>query len=228
MNNDGVTSGYVYYCFILVIIQNLGFKIQNFFKEFSMTDSKTKTDKNDAVEKSMSLSIGQQLRAAREAQGLSIEDVARQLLLSKQLVGEIENDDYRKIAAPVYVNGYLRSYAQLLKIPIDLTLAKNLKQVARTTPDASRKIMTNVVKPKTESKANFFAYVVVAVFTLLVLLWWRAARVHTEVTPAAINNTMTEIQLPSAQPQLPETQPMVLPQDNNPKITPQPNELKVE
>jgi len=173
---------------------------------------------DNLTEKPTLLSIGEQLRTAREAQGLSIEDVARQLLLSRQLIGEIENDDYRRIAAPVYIKGYLRSYAQLLKIPVDAALLKNFKHTARVESETNRKTMPNMTKPKAEGKANFFGYVVVAVFVLLALLWWRAARVHTEITPAAINNAMTEIQLPSAQSQQPSSvsQPVVPPQINSP------------
>jgi len=189
-----------------------------------MTDSKTKTDKNDAVAKSAPLSIGQQLRAAREEQGLSIEDVARHLLLSKQLINEIENDDYRKIPAPVYINGYLRSYAQLLKIPASSVLRVAPKTAVRAELDANRKIVTKVAQPKSGSKTDFFSYMVIAIFVLLVLFWWRTTRVHSNVTPAAINSTMTELQLPGAEPQqlAGGQQQMVLPQDNNSKNMPQP------
>lgn len=195
-----------------------------------MTDSKTKTDKNDAVEKTVPLSVGQQLRAAREAQGLSIDDVARQLLLSKQLVSEIENDDYRKIPAPVYINGYLRSYAQLLKIPTSSVLKTIPKTTVRVEPDLNRKTMAKVAQPKSRSKTDFFSYVVIAVFVLLALFWWRTTRVHSDVTPAAINSTMTELQLPSAQPPLADSQQAVLPQtqDNNLKPMPQQNAAKIE
>lgn len=195
-----------------------------------MTDSKTKTDKNDVVEKSAPLSIGQQLRAAREEQGLSIEDVARHLLLSKQLINEIENDDYHKISASVYINGYLRSYAQLLKIPASSVLRVDPKAAVRAELDANRKTVAKVVEhSKSGSKIDFFSYVVIAVFVLLALFWWRTTRMRSDVTPAAINSTMTELQLPSTEPQqLTDDQRVVLPQDNNSKNTPQSNTAKVE
>ena len=62
-----------------------------------MADEKIKPEKVDkanvAEKPAAPPSIGQQLRMAREAQRLSIEEVARQLLLSRQLVADIENDD---------------------------------------------------------------------------------------------------------------------------------------
>ena len=131
------------------------------------------------------------------------------------------------------MSGYLRSYAQLLKLPIDAVLIKNLRQMTRNESESNRQVMTNVVKPKIGNKADFFGYVVIAVFVLLALLWWRTTRVHTDVTPAAaaINNTMTALQLPSTESQPPtNSQQVVLPQveDNNLKAVPQSNTAKIE
>jgi len=167
-----------------------------------MTDEKTKTEKPEKVsttEKTASSSIGQQLRSAREAQGLSIEEVARQLLLNRQLVSDLENDDYSRIAAPVYIRGYLRAYAQLVKISIEPILAKSFKNSIKTEIATTGKAGTNHPHPKIPEKVNIFGYVVVALLVLLTLLWWRAQHSHPENTPLTANNATAEIQLPNAQ-----------------------------
>lgn len=59
---------------------------------------------------------GQILKAARKAKQLSIGEVAEKLMLGKQIIAAIEDDNYEKISAQVYAEGYLRSYAQILDL----------------------------------------------------------------------------------------------------------------
>ncbi|MEI8054516.1 MAG: helix-turn-helix domain-containing protein [bacterium] len=65
---------------------------------------------------------GQILKAAREAKQIGIGEVTQRLLLSKSIVAAIEEDDYSRIPAPVYAEGYLKAYAQFLQIPVDTVL----------------------------------------------------------------------------------------------------------
>ena len=56
------------------------------------------------------------LAAAREAQGLSIGDISQKLKLSVAQIRAIEADDHSKLPSPVFVRGFIRSYARLLKL----------------------------------------------------------------------------------------------------------------
>lgn len=56
------------------------------------------------------------LAAAREAQGLSVADISQRLKLSVAQIKSIEADDHSKLPTPVYVRGFIRSYARLLKL----------------------------------------------------------------------------------------------------------------
>lgn len=57
---------------------------------------------------------GRCLREARERQALTVEDVADRLHLQQAQVEALENDDYARFSAPIFVSGYLRSYSRLL------------------------------------------------------------------------------------------------------------------
>lgn len=59
---------------------------------------------------------GAMLAAARVAQGLSVEDISQRLKLSVAQIKSIEADDHSKLPTPVYVRGFIRSYARLLKL----------------------------------------------------------------------------------------------------------------
>lgn len=66
---------------------------------------------------------GEALTEARLAKNLTEVDVAKQLLLSKQIIIALENDDYSKIVAPVYAKGYLKAYAHLLGLSPEAILS---------------------------------------------------------------------------------------------------------
>lgn len=57
---------------------------------------------------------GEQLRAAREQQGLSVGDVARQLKLATRQVEAMERDDHAVLPGSVFVRGFLRNYARVV------------------------------------------------------------------------------------------------------------------
>ncbi|GAC1656212.1 MAG: DUF4115 domain-containing protein [Vulcanimicrobiaceae bacterium] len=58
--------------------------------------------------------LGEQFRAAREARGLSLSEVAEQIRIRSVYLGEIEAENWPAIGAPVYVRGFLRTYARFL------------------------------------------------------------------------------------------------------------------
>ncbi|MBB1087652.1 DUF4115 domain-containing protein [Lysobacter sp. SG-8] len=76
---------------------------------------------------------GNRLRVAREAAGLSREDVAARLKMPARVVESLEKDDWEVLGAPIFVRGQLRSYARLLKLDdldIDACVAAGLAPVA--------------------------------------------------------------------------------------------------
>lgn len=57
---------------------------------------------------------GERLRSAREAAGLSIDEVAANLHMPARVVRSLENEDWSRLGAPVFVRGQVRSYSRLL------------------------------------------------------------------------------------------------------------------
>lgn len=58
--------------------------------------------------------LGERFRAAREARGLSLSDVAEQIRIRSVYLAAIEDDNWSAIGAPVYVRGFLRTYARFV------------------------------------------------------------------------------------------------------------------
>ncbi len=61
--------------------------------------------------------FGRDLAEQRLAQGLSLDDVAEKLKLNKPVVQAMESGQIAKDRPVIYVRGFLRAYAQAMKIP---------------------------------------------------------------------------------------------------------------
>jgi len=59
-------------------------------------------------------SLGDEFRAAREARHLSLSDVSKQIHVRSVYLQNIEDESWGAIAAPVYVRGFIRTYARFL------------------------------------------------------------------------------------------------------------------
>ena len=57
---------------------------------------------------------GQRLKQAREAAGMSIDDVAARLHMPARIVRSLEAEDWSRLGAPVFVRGQVRSYSRLM------------------------------------------------------------------------------------------------------------------
>jgi cytoskeletal protein RodZ len=66
--------------------------------------------------------VGQQLRSSRKAQNLSERDVAEITKLRADHVLAVEDGNYDVFPARVYLRGFVRTYARLLKLDVDQVL----------------------------------------------------------------------------------------------------------
>ena len=65
----------------------------------------------------MDISVGTQLKQAREAQGISLEDAARATHIKLNYLQELEGDHPELLPSPANARGFLRLYSSFLKIP---------------------------------------------------------------------------------------------------------------
>lgn len=62
--------------------------------------------------------FGARLKQAREAAGLSLDQVSARLHIPRHVVEALESGDHARLGAPVFVRGQLRSYARLLDLDL--------------------------------------------------------------------------------------------------------------
>lgn len=67
--------------------------------------------------------VAEQLHQAREAQGLSLRDLAESTKIRSDHLEALEKADYAPFPAPVYIRGSVRTYATFLKLDVPAVLA---------------------------------------------------------------------------------------------------------
>ena len=120
-------------------------------------------------------SPGTMLRAAREAGKFSVEHIASQLRLSRDVIEDIESDRYESLPAPIFVRGYIRSYAALVGLDTADVMVSYEQYSGHTDQkislDAAR--ATSLTKGGVNFRRQHIISVVVAgmVVSLAVILW---------------------------------------------------------
>lgn len=74
---------------------------------------------HDRIAAETPTSLGQRLSKARKVRGWTLGYAASQLRLPESTVESLESDNYGQLPAEVYVKGYLRNYARLLRLSPD-------------------------------------------------------------------------------------------------------------
>jgi cytoskeletal protein RodZ len=115
--------------------------------------------------------IGDQLRQQREAQSLTVNEVANVLCLNKQLITDLEEGNCNHIPA-TYYKGYIRAYAKLLAF-------SNWQELNVTAgyPETTVTLRKHVTKKQISAGDHLVQWITFSIITLLVLLvvlWWRS------------------------------------------------------
>lgn len=129
--------------------------------------------------------IGERLRKAREEAGLSVADVGQRLKMPVRVVESLEAEDWGRLGAPVFVRGQLRSYARLLRLPVD-----EVVQVPELAPVAATELKPRSYTPRMQrfaEQASRRAVYIVLTLAILVPVWVatrpQAERIAREAAP---------------------------------------------
>lgn len=164
---------------------------------------------------------GRHLREAREAAGLTLDEAATRLHVPSQVVRSLEQEDWQRLGAPVFVRGQLRSYARLLGIDL-----APLLQEAHIAPIEPVELVSHTHTPRLrrimESAARKAMYVVITgVFAVPV---WYATRTHFDANSPSTasldvvpNAASPDPSMPAPQGSEPGSSPQAA-QDNAPYI----------
>lgn len=117
--------------------------------------------------------LGARLRLVREKLGLTTKDVAAQMHLDPRHIESIEREDFSSVAAPVFVRGYLRSYARLLNLPAD-RIVQQYESLAGVSPPPLKGFPIGDAAPAGEADrtVRWISYGIVLGSAILAVVWW--------------------------------------------------------
>jgi len=76
--------------------------------------------------------VAEQLRAAREARKLSIQQVADLTKIRTDHIRALEDGNFNAFSAPIYIRGSVKNYATMLKLDVSKILADLNAELGRT------------------------------------------------------------------------------------------------
>lgn len=117
---------------------------------------------------------GRRLREAREAAGVSREEVAGQMRLNERLVKALEEDDYSTFPSATFVSGYLRSYARILGLPEE-DFVKPVNESIEP-PTLVSTIGSKAQVSSSDLPVKMVTYLLVIVVMVSVSMWWLSQR----------------------------------------------------
>lgn len=118
---------------------------------------------------------GERLKRAREAAGMSIDDVAAKLHMPARIVRSLEAEDWSRLGAPVFVRGQVRSYSRLMGL-----VTAPMMEALDVGPVEPSHLVSRTHTPKAqwwaEQIGRRLVYIVLTLF--LVVPAWVATRQH--------------------------------------------------
>ena len=114
-------------------------------------------------------SIGAQLRAARKNRKLDIGEVARELHLDVDVIRALENDERGKLPAPIFVQGYLKSYGRLVGLPVDKLIKDYSEQIGE--PPPLHVFKSSESRPVVSQRSIRLIRYVIVLLLVAILVW---------------------------------------------------------
>jgi cytoskeletal protein RodZ len=135
--------------------------------------------------------VAEQLRAAREARKLTIQQVADATKIRTDHIRALEEGNFNVFSAPIYIRGSVKNYAMLLKLDVaEITAALNA-ELGRTENFSEPPPLTEVTKTPIDhlmfllSKLNWKFGMAGAAVLAVVLAVYFAGRHHKRSDPLA-------------------------------------------
>jgi len=141
-------------------------------------------DEPKAAEEEQFPSIGPLLKAVREDKGLTLDQMVSVTMLRRPLLEAIENENWEDLPAPVFVKGFIRSYAVALGLDENEIVA----QYERL--DVLKPSLPKPLSMPRRSHNSFIITIVVSLLAVVGLIFlWHSAD-NRESIPVASEQTM--------------------------------------
>ena len=149
--------------------------------------------------------IGDKLRSAREAKGLSIEDIEKATKIQGRYLTAIEQNDFDKLPGDFYVRAFIRQYAQIVGLDGKKLLSEYHEDIPKAEPDEfvedSIDNKSEEVRKTTSSKKkiwqDYLPRIIVGLAIIVVVLVCYVVYAHFSSSRNQNNNTAGDVSVSS-------------------------------
>ncbi len=127
---------------------------------------------------------GERLQAARIERGIAIEGLANQMHLSVGILQSLESNRFEDIAAPIFVKGYLRSYARIVDLDENEILEQYVSEYMESDPPIGS-TSNSVAKPahvRRRTGARWRLWLILLLVAAVLGGWWYQRSLQTAET----------------------------------------------
>ncbi len=150
-------------------------------------------DTANTIDTSPRLNVGAALRAAREAQGLTVADVAERVKFSARQVEALEADDTSRLPQGTFLRGFIRSYARVLHLD-ESALLGSLAVQAEQHPVVAETHAKAEALPTSGSARRYSVYLLAGAFAIALVLAFFVWSHHE--SPKLERTVLEEVKLP--------------------------------
>ena len=133
------------------------------------------------------MTAGERLRAAREAKGMSIEEIASTTRIPTRHLESIETGDWTKLPAPTYSIGFARNYATVLGLDRDEIGDQLRGEMGNTRPVHQPAELFEPADPKRSMPKGLVLGALLALALVAISLTWLSNRDLADDSNAAVN-----------------------------------------
>ena len=123
--------------------------------------------------------VGERLRAAREAKGLSLDDVATQTRIPRRHLESVENSEWDRLPAPTYTIGFAKSYASAVDLD-RAEIGEDLRSEmgGSRAPTASADVFEPADPARTMPRWLVLAAIIAVILVIVVMSWLSNRSLH--------------------------------------------------
>jgi cytoskeleton protein RodZ len=126
------------------------------------------------AEENLEKGLGEMLRYARESQGLDYFQLAEMTKLRPHVLESLENEEWQTFSAPVFIKGFLRSYAGALNLDAEAVI--RMYEEKNPGKDSVPRPLASLVPPRKRSPAFFIILVLLAGCAVFALHYYTSHR----------------------------------------------------
>lgn len=139
----------------------------------------------EAPDQGHGATIGETLRAAREAQKLSLDDVANQTRIPLRHLEAIEASEWDKLPAPTYTIGFAKSYASAVGLDRNMVADSVREEMGSPRPSAmSHEVFEPIDPARTMPRWLVIAAIAAIIVAVIGLTWINEQSLRPDDAPA--------------------------------------------